>query len=98
MREKHGEVGNDNSIISLTEIKLPFVCDDLFDSKVVPYRGTGIEFTRFCWSDGMTGRVEVILKMEIVLVKKERNLAAAANSSTVQEVTLNEMSLDDLYD
>ena len=53
LQEKHGEVGNEHSIISPTEMNLPFVCDDLFDSKVVPYCGIGVEFTRFCWFDGM---------------------------------------------
>ena len=84
------------SIISHTNIKLPFVCDDIFDQEVVAYDGTGIEFTRFSWNDGMN--YNNVCKMELVLVKKDRHRANMNTPQRVVDITLTEANLEDLYD
>ena len=73
-----------------------FVCDDIFDQEVVAYDGTGIEFTRFSWNDGMN--YNNVCKMELVLVKKERQRANMNTPQRVVDIPLTEANLEDLYD
>ena len=84
------------SIIAHTDIKLPFVCDDIFDPEVVAYDGTGIDFSRFSWNDGIN--YNNICKMELVLVKKERQRTNMNTPQRVVDIPLTEANLEDLYD
>ena len=99
LRENHGDPHDQfkQTIVSHTQIKLPFVCNNIFDPKVVPYPGTGVDFTRFTWN-GDDGKIEVLTKMEIVLAQKDRERGVPNTPQQTNDISLDEMNVEDLYD
>ena len=96
MRREHGkcvpggeeeeELGDDEPVMSTFELKLDFVCDDIFDETLQPYARTGHLFQRIM-VPGKTRKkrdIECITVLSIVLVSKKKEEKRRAKRTPVK--------------
>ena len=96
LRKQHGkctaggieeeEMGDNKPIMSCFEIKLDFVCDDIFDTSVRSYPKTGHQFIRML-VPGITNKkrdIEILTLVSVVLVSKVKVISKQARSTPVK--------------
>ena len=84
--EEEEELGDDEPVMSTFELKLDFVCDDIFDETLQPYARTGHLFQRIM-VPGKTKKkrdIECITVLSIVLVSKKKEEKRRAKRTPVK--------------
>ena len=85
--EEEQNLGEEEPVMSLFELKLDFVCDDLFDESLQPYPRTGHLFQRIM-VPGKTRKkrdIECMTILSIVLVSKKKEEKKRAKRTPVKQ-------------